>query len=255
MLANAERARLGVVLIHGFTNCPEQWIPFASELHADGAAVVIPRLPGHGYADRSSRSIARIRADDLLRTASDAIDIACGLADRVVVAGLSIGGSMAVWLALVRDDVGLAVAIVPMFGITKLGASANAVLAGTLSTLPDLFIPWDPSGKNTTIPPYAYTHFPTRVLAECLRVGLCAYDRAFVQAPRAPVHFLLNAREPACNNALSHEVAQRFERDRAGSTETIVLDDLPPNHDIIDPHNPYARTDIVYPCVRELIER
>jgi hypothetical protein len=33
-----------------------------------------------------------------------------------------------------------------------------------------------------------------------------------------------------------------------------VLDDLPANHDIIDPTNPEERTAIVYPHVRSLIE-
>ncbi len=254
LFAGDEPARLAVVLIHGFTNCPEQWVPFSNDLVRDGCAVVIPRLPGHGFADRSARTIGRVKAHELLAIANDAVDIAAGLAERVVICGLSIGGSIAVWLALRRPDIATAVSIVPFFGISKLGASANAVTAWALSTLPDVFVPWDPSGKNLSIPPYGYTHFPTRVLGECLNVGMGCYDEARTRAPGGNVHFLLNAKEPACNNQLSLEIARRFTTDRAGSTQTVVLDDLPANHDIIDPTNPEERTAIVYPHVRALIE-
>ena len=254
LFAGDAPARQAVVLIHGFTNCPEQWVTFSKDLVADDCAVVIPRLPGHGFADRSSRTIGRVTTRELLTIASDAIDIAAGLSDRVVVAGLSIGGSIAVWLALRRSDIATAVSIVPFIGIANLNAPANAFAAWALSTLPDFFIPWDPSGKNLSIPPYGYTHFPTRVLGECLTVGMGCYDEAKSLVPRGNVHFLLNAKEPACNNELSLEMARRFTIDRSGSTETVVLDDLPANHDIIDPTNPEARTSIVYPRVRELIE-
>ncbi len=247
-------ARLAVVLIHGFTNCPEQWVPFSANLVRDGCAVVIPRLPGHGFADRSAKTIGRVKAHELLSIANDAVDVAAGLADRVFICGLSIGGAIAVWLALRRPDIATAVSIVPFIGISKLGAEANAVAAWALSTLPDVFVPWDPSGKNRSIPPYGYTHFPTRVLGECLNVGMGCYDEAKTRAPAGNVHFLLNAKEPACNNELSLEMARRFSADRSGSTQTVVLDDLPANHDIIDPTNPQERTAIVYPRVRSLIE-
>ncbi len=254
MLAGDVRTRGAVVLIHGFTNCPQQWMTFAPELVADGYAVVIPRLPGHGFADLSSKTIGRVRAPELLETVDRAVDIAAGFSDRVVLAGLSIGAVIGIWLALHRSDVTNVVAIVPFFGIHNLNASVNAFIATALTALPDFFVPWDPSGKNASIPPYGYTHFPTRVLAQCLRVGIGCYDEARTRVPRGNVHFLLNAREPACNNALALEIAKRFRHDRAGSTQTVVLDDLPANHDIIDPTNPQQRIALVYPRVRELIE-
>ncbi len=254
LFAGDAPARLAVVLIHGFTNCPEQWVPFSNDLVRDGCAVVIPRLPGHGFADRTAKTIGRVKAREILSIANDAVDIAAGLADRVVICGLSIGGSIAVWLALRRADIATAVSIVPFIGISKLDAGANAFAAWALSTLPDFFVPWDPSGKNLSIPPYGYTHFPTRVLGECLNVGMGCYDEAKTRVPAGNVHFLLNAKEPACNNELSLEMARRFTADRSGSTQTVVLDDLPANHDIIDPTNPEERTAIVYPHVRSLIE-
>jgi carboxylesterase len=247
-------APLAVVLLHGFTNCPQQWLPFARTLHAAGHAVVIPRYPGHGYADLRTNAIALARTSDLLATASDAIDIAAGAGQRVAVAGLSIGGAFALRLAQWRDDVHAAVAIVPMLGFQHLDATENAFAAGVLQILPNLFVPWDPTGRNTTIPPYAYARFPTHLLAGCISSGIAAYDASAAGAPAGRVRFLLNAREPAVNNGLVREVEARLVRDRAGSADVIVLDDLPANHDIIDPTNPYARTDLVYPVVQRLLE-
>jgi carboxylesterase len=254
LIAGDARVRTAIVLIHGFTNCPQQWVTFARDFSTDEYAIVIPRLPGHGYADRSSRSIGRVTTEELVATVNEATDIAAGFADRIVLAGLSIGGAIGVWLALAREDVATTVSIVPFFGVAKFDAPANAFLAWLLVTLPDFFVPWDPSGKNTSVPPYGYTHFPTRVLGECLHVGVACYDAASARVPRGNVHFLLNAKEPACNNALSLAIANRFERDRPASTQTVVLNDLPANHDIIDPTNPEARIDIVYPQVRALID-
>ena len=254
LIAPDERVGTAVVLFHGFTNCPQQWMTFAPQLESDGYAIVVPRLPGHGFADRSSRTIGRVTTQELLRTASDAVDIAAGLAGRVVVAGLSIGGSIGIWLSLHRSDIDTVVSIVPFLGLKPFDAALNAFAAAALTTLPDFFVPWDPSGKNATIPPYGYTHFPTRVLGECLHVGIDCYDAARTTVPAGNVHFLLNAEEPAVNNGMALEVARRFERDRSGSTQTVVLDDLPANHDIIDPTNPMQRTADVYPRVRALIE-
>ena len=253
LLASDERVRTAVVLIHGFTNCSQQWMTFAPELVAAGCAVVVPRLPGHGFADRSSRTIGRVRARDLLDTASDAVDIAAGLADRVVVAGLSIGGAIGIWLALKRTDIATVVSIVPFLGLKPFDAPANAIAAWLLTTVPDFFVPWDPSGKNLSVPPYGYTHFPTRVLGECLQVGVDCYDEARRSVPRGDVHFLLNAKEPAVNNTMAFELAHRFDRERTGATETVVLTDLPANHDIIDPTNPNERIATVYPEVFRLI--
>jgi pimeloyl-ACP methyl ester carboxylesterase len=250
----AARGALAVVLLHGLTNAPQQWVPFAEDLHARGHAVVVPRFPGHGNVDRRGTALRAVRAADFLRTASEAVDIAAGAGERVVVAGLSIGGAMAAWLAQRRPDVARSVPIVPLFGVAKLGSTANAGLARGLLALPCFMIPWDPRGDPNESPPYAYPKFPTHALAECLRIGLDVYRSANDLRPAGSTAFLLNANEPACNNALALKVAAGFGRGRAGSCDTVRMEGLPVNHDVIDPNNPNARIDVVYPRVRALIE-
>ena len=66
--------------------------------------------------------------------------------------------------------------------------------------------------------------------------------------------FVLNAKEPATENPVTLAVCEKFERARSGSTQAVVWDDLPANHDIIDPTNPNARIDLVYPRLRAIVD-
>lgn len=252
----AGRTPLAVVLFHGLTNAPEQWSLFASQLHGRGHTVIVPRLPGHGHVDRHATAIASVTAADLLATASEATDIACGAGERVVVAGLSIGGAIAAWLGLHRADVARSVSIVPLFGIKQLNAPGNALLTAMLGCLPNAFVPWKPGDPNSPdVPVYGYPRFPTRLLAECLRIGLDVYRDAAGRAPAGSVTMVINPREPSCNNAMTREIAARFERLRPGAADIVAIAGLPANHDIIDPTNPHACVQLVYPRLLEVIER
>ncbi len=255
LYTHGERAPLAVVLLHGFTTAPEQWVRFAAQLHERGANVVIPRFPGHGYLDRRTRAIASVRRDDLIVVANEAIDIAQGLSERVVVAGLSVAATVAVRIALDRGDVARTVGIVPLFGIKHLGSRANALLVRACESLPSAFLPWDPTGGHGQIPAYGYPKFSTRLLAATLRIAQTVMRRAQAgHVPRSDVVLMLNAREPACNNDLTRTLQTRWNAIRAGISSLVTLDDLPANHDIIDPTNASARIDLVYPYLQRLIE-
>jgi carboxylesterase len=250
---HGERTATAVVLIHGFTNCPQQWDMFAGELQRAGYSVVVPRLPGHGHRYRATRAPASIGAASLLAAVSEGVDIACGASERVVLAGLSIGATMALRIAFARDDVANAVAIVPFFAPAKLGLGATARLTTVLEFVPNFFVPWDPHGDGSQIPGYGYPKFASRMLAESLRIGLAVDALAQRGAPAGRATFLLNAKEPAVNNDATLAVRTALEQARGGGTVLRILENLPANHDIIDPTNPRARVDLVYPALREII--
>ncbi|GAC1310563.1 MAG: hypothetical protein NVSMB21_18660 [Vulcanimicrobiaceae bacterium] len=250
--AATERA---IVLIHGLTNAPEQWAPFARALHARGHSVVIPRLPGHGASDRLTTALGRIGADAYLDATNEAIDIARGAGRRVVVAGLSIGGAFAAWHALHRGDLTRALALVPLFGLRRFPPVADATLVRVLATLPNAFVPWDPRGDGSQIPSYGYPRFATRALAATLAVGLAVRREAARREIGGELVIALNANEPACENRVARSVATRVLRRREGAARTVVWDDLPAIHDIVDPTNPLGRTDLVYPRILAELER
>ena len=252
--ATRERTALGVVLLHGLTNAPEQWARFASELSERGINSIVPRFPGHGHVDRQTKVIGRVRASELMETAGAGVAVAAAAAERVVVVGLSIGAPLAAALALANPQIARIVCIAPLFGLAHLSRRQNALITKTLEIVPNLFLPWDPRGGTAQIPPYAYARFPTRVLAECLRVALDVQKRARDGiAPHGDVRFLLNAHEPACNNDLASETSRNWNAVRPGSSIVETAYDFPPVHDVVDPNNEEARTDIVYPRIHALI--
>jgi carboxylesterase len=86
----------GALVLHGFTGNPQSMRGLAQALADDGFAVELPRLPGHGT---SVEDMATTSWDDWSGAAEDAYADLASRCDRVVIAALSMGGTLAVWLA------------------------------------------------------------------------------------------------------------------------------------------------------------
>ena len=93
---------VGVVVCHGFTGTTQSMRPWAEHLAAAGLTVVGPRLPGHGttVADMNTTRFEDWYGE--LERSFDALRARC---DTVFVMGLSMGGTLALRLAELRDDV------------------------------------------------------------------------------------------------------------------------------------------------------
>lgn len=87
---------VGVLLCHGFTGSPASMRPWAEHFAADGYSVDLPRLPGHGtrWQDLNVTSWP----DWYRRAERSLLDLA-ERCEQVVVAGLSMGGCLALRLA------------------------------------------------------------------------------------------------------------------------------------------------------------
>lgn len=244
---------LSVLLLHGFTNHPGQYREFAPMVFARGANVLIPRMPEQGDRNRMTRRISRLTAESLLERASEALDIACGLGERVCVAGISSSGLLCAYFAQQRSDVARAIPIAPVFSILKMPYWLSASAAQITLLLPDMFLWWDPRVREQQRPSTAYPQFSTHALAQTMRIG----DEVYRDSRKQPfsarsVFMLTNGNDPAVNNDVTREVLHRWQRRREGAS-LYEFGDLPRNHDIIEPDNPNARTDIVYPKLLELI--
>jgi carboxylesterase len=84
------------LLLHGFTGTPRELTPLGSTLHAAGFTVSIPRLPGHGT---NGADFAQTGWRDWLGACTDAYRELRSAAARIFLAGLSMGGLLAVMLA------------------------------------------------------------------------------------------------------------------------------------------------------------
>ena len=243
-------APTAVLLLHGLTNSPPQYDALAPLLHARGHAVIVPRLPLHGYRDRMTDALAALRATDLEAAALEAVAIAALCGERVVVAGISIGATLAGWLAArTRIDTGIAFA--PFSGLKELYAGANDTLGAVLRALPNAFGWWDPRAKEKQPPSHGYPRFATRALGESLLLSTDIDRAPHAEHGRRAV-LVLNANDPVVNNAHAH---RRFATLRSYGVdyERVVLQGLPKMHDVIEPL-PQAHTELVYPALIDLIE-
>lgn len=93
------------LFFHGFTAAPYQFLPMGRVLYQAGYNVVIPRMPGHGEAgdwNRDNPPPLPTDPDTYQQFGLEWLQKAQTLGDRVVVGGLSGGGTLAAWLAFER---------------------------------------------------------------------------------------------------------------------------------------------------------
>ena len=105
-------AKLGVLLVHGFGGEPFEMLGLAAALEADGHAVSVPLLPGHGT---TVQDWAATGWDDWLGAVEAEylrLERTCG---RVACCGLSMGGSLCLALGQRRRPAGIATLAAPVF--------------------------------------------------------------------------------------------------------------------------------------------
>ena len=87
---------VGVLLVHGFTSTPQSLRPWAEHLAEAGYTVRLPRLPGHGT---TWQEMNRTEWSDWYATVDATFRELLARCRTVVVAGLSMGGALALQLA------------------------------------------------------------------------------------------------------------------------------------------------------------
>ncbi|MDQ1445506.1 MAG: carboxylesterase [Acidimicrobiaceae bacterium] len=100
----------GVLVVHGFTGNPGSMRSLAQAFAAAGFAVDLPLLPGHGT---SIEDMLLTRWDDWSGAAEAAYQGLAARCERVVIAGLSMGGTLTCWLAAHHPEVAGIVCVNP----------------------------------------------------------------------------------------------------------------------------------------------
>src|SRR4051794_18452631 len=113
----AKGGRIGVLLSHGFTGSPASMTPWARHLAERGHTVAVPRLPGHGTTWQDMNTT---RWDDWYGELDATLSDLRATCDQVVVAGLSMGGCLALRLAQQRPaDVDAIVLVNPAVNVKR----------------------------------------------------------------------------------------------------------------------------------------
>lgn len=263
VISHGQRTERSVVLLHGYTNCPQQFDTIAQAYADAGYSVVVPRLPGHGASDRLTKALSDVQPDDLVRTADLAADIAAGLGDEVTVVGLSGGGTLAAWLATERDDVNRAVLIAPLVIPKVLPESTVAPLARFSRLATDIYLWWDSKKEERLAgPPYAYPRYSVRSLGAFLTIGRAAQTTdPRRDTPLDRLVVITNENDGAVSNVGVSAVERRLERllrlnqHSVDRFDYVFPESAGYKHDLVDPNGENADDiDAIYRSLRLLLD-
>lgn len=207
LLSHGARTTRVYVLLHGFSDLPDQFAVVGQYLFASGDNVYIPRLPHHGERRSPVRSLGRVRAEELAHFGDSTIAIAHGLGDSIIVIGLSAGAVIAGTIAQ-QHDVQRAVLIAPAIAAASLSDDENHGLVLLASKLPEIRRTNAPI--DSTRPEYLQG-ITTHGLAQVLLLGQRVRDES-AERPAAAKEmiFLLNEADHTVSDEASVDVAQRW---------------------------------------------
>ncbi len=244
-----------IVMLHGLTNCPQQFDSLGRVAFARGANVLVPRLPLHGFADRLTDQLAHADAGAWRAFTDRVLDAAHGLGDTVTVVGLSVGGTLATWAAQERPDVERAVLIAPMLGVERAPGNGTPIVSRLFATLPNLFWWWDPVRREHLLgPKHVYPRFATRAVAATLRIGWLVVRDADRRGPGCRSFAMITVGgDQAVDNGLCARVATAWRRHGASVATYEFPAALHLSHDVVDPEQAGGNPAITYPVLERWI--
>jgi pimeloyl-ACP methyl ester carboxylesterase len=190
-----------------------------------------------------------LTAAELCRTADEAVDIAAGLGDSVVVLGLSVGGTMAAWAGEHRAEVRRAVAIAPPFEVTHVPSMLERPLVNISAHVPNLTRRSAPDSERPDRDP----GFATHALAQVLRLGMVVRRDAERSSSMSPELLLLvNLNDHTVKTAPVLDVAHAWNNRGAPVAVYELPDSLGLPHNVLDPIGREATPAIVLPVLAAL---
>ena len=250
LLTHGDRTPRVYVMVHGTTNSPEQWQELGQTLYDQGHNVLIPRMSYHGMQSHQVSELKALKPQDLRAYADQAIDIAAGLGDEVVVVGISGGGAVGSWMAQNRTEVDRALLLAPFFGIHGVPGFANTLLANAFSRLPNIVLdnPLEPQRG------WVYRGESTRGVAAFLELGHSVSRGARNgAAPAGQVIVLTTAKDDTANNASTAGLVDQWHKLGADVATYEFGPELDIPHNSVDPAAYPAKKQLVYDRMLELL--
>lgn len=98
---SGKNARIGVLLVHGFTGAPPSMRPWGEFLLSKGYTVRVPLLPGHGTKPEELNTVKWQEWPAKVQSELEELFKAC---DQVFICGLSMGGGTTLYIAEENND-------------------------------------------------------------------------------------------------------------------------------------------------------
>lgn len=250
LLTQGQRVGQVIVLVHGYTSCPQQFMELGKRFYALGYNVLIAPMPHHGLRNRMSEDHAHLTAEELATYADEVVDIAQGLGDTVVMAGLSAGGVVTAFAARHRKDLDLAMLISPAFGYKKVPTLATSAAMNAFSLLPNDYGWWNVEKKEQGGVPHGYPRYSQRALAQALRLSFAARSGK----PKAgKILVVTNPNDEAVNNEITYQAIEQWRKQKVKLDTYEFPLSLKLPHDLIEPLAPEGNMEVVYGKLVELV--
>jgi len=244
------------VLVHGYTNCPTEFVAFGKQFYDLGYNVLIAPLPHHGLANRMNDEQGQLSAEELAAYTDKMLDIAQGLGNQVTILGCSARGVVTAWAAQNRADVDTAVVMSPAFGYLAIPTALTTPVMNVVLASPDVFVWWEPELQAKSGFDYTYLRYFKHALAQFLRFGFSVQVNARQRPPSAKRIFVVtNANDDSVNNELTAKVAQIWLKQGAQLTTYEFPVNLKLPHDLIDANKSDANTEFVNQKLIDLITK
>jgi esterase/lipase len=248
LLTTGKPSPRAVVLLHGLTDSPRQFEQFAYLLRTDGNNVYVPRLPEHGLMNGTARMLGALRASQLRGVADSVTDEASGLGDSVIVVGLSMGGTMAAWIAQHRV-VARVVLISPAIEPGRLPSLLDRPIIGLAWRLPSITRLSAPD----TARPDREVGFNTRAVGQILAFGESIRNDAGHEVPATrQMTVLVNASDRTVKTSATEAIARAWAQHGASVSLFELPDSLRWPHNIIDSRDGDTDSRMVFDLLRAL---
>jgi carboxylesterase len=250
LLVYGEKTPRVYIMIHGITNSPLQWLELGEYLYDQGSNVLILRMPYHGLQSLNVGELKVLRSQDLRAYADQAMDIAAGLGDEVVVVGISGGGTVSSWLAQNRPEVSRSVLLAPFYGPIGVPYYVNPILINAFSRLPNISL----LKPNEPVHDWVYRGEATRGVAAFLGIGQMVRKQALDGiSPEGQVFILTTANEDTANNRSTAGIVNLW---RKAGTDVVtyefeVSQEIP--HNSVDPAADPIKKLLVYDKILEFL--
>jgi len=258
LLTHGARTAKAIVFIHGHDSSPASFREIGMQFHHLGYNVLMAPMPYHGLADRMTTEPEKLRVEDMIRYTDEVVDIGRGLGDHLTLAGISLGGLLAGWVAQERPDVDLAVLISPGFAAKALPGITMPIVGWFFRVWPNWFVWENPVLKADKPPEYNYPRWSTHSIGQVVRLGAVIRESARRKSPASrSILVVTNVNDPDVDNTGTDTVVRLWRSRGMARLRTYQFPaDLGLGHDLIDPEPPNQKVvRLVYPKLIELIDR
>ncbi|MFZ0530082.1 MAG: alpha/beta fold hydrolase [Propionicimonas sp.] len=204
------RTPISVLIFHGYTNTPDGFRLLARGYRDQGYNVWLPRLPHHGLADKLTDDFSQLTSTELRGFADQAVDIAAGLGEQVLVLGLSGGGALALWAALERSEVARTVLISPLLNPGGYPSWTVPPMVRALRLSPvDRYNWWAPEKGADNVAGMVYPRYSLKGLAAFLGLGVWASGRP-AGSVSGSLLLIRNAGDPSIDADYNEDLIRRL---------------------------------------------